>query len=246
MRKRILSMLLALLLYTGMIISVCAEETLVFDQADLLSASEESELSGKLREISKTYQTQIVVATVAAVDDGDVEQYLNRMYDELGLGYSQSHDGALLLVCMDPRECRILCNGIAHRAIGSSGIEEILDVIVPNLSDGEYADAFLNFADECETYLDGHINGYPFYAGKKLTVCLIIGLVIGLIVVLILWGQLKSVRKQNQAHTYMKPGSMHLNVCSDIFLYRNVVRTKKESSSAHGGGSSRSTGGRSF
>jgi len=246
MKKRILSILLALLLCSCVIVSVCAEETLVFDQADLLRISEESELSAKLMKISKTYQTQILVATVDAVGNGDVERYLNRMYDEMGFGYGQTHDGVLLLVCMNPRECRILCNGLAHHAIGGSGIDSILDEVVPYLSDGDYANAFEIFADECETYLDGHINGYPFQAGKKLAISLVIGLVTGLIVVLILRGQLKSARKQNQAHTYMKPGSMRLNVCSDIFLYRNVVRTKKETSSSHGGGPSRSTGGRSF
>ena len=246
MKQRILTILLALLICTGMLLSVCAEEMAVFDEADLLSASEEAKLAEKLTEVSKSYQTQLVVVTVDAVDDGNVERYLNRMYDEMGFGYGQAHDGVLLLVCMHPRECRILCNGIAHHAIGTSGIDAILDEIIPDLSDGEYADAFARFADACEIYLDGHVNGYPFRAGENLSISLIIGLVIALVVVLILRGQLKSVRKQNQAHSYMKPGSMHLNICSDIFLYRNVTRTKKETSSSHGGGSSRSTGGRSF
>ena len=83
---------------------------------------------------------------------------------------------------------------------------------------------------------------------KNLIICLIIGLVIGLIVVLVLKGQLKSVHQQHLAHDYVKEGSMNLTIQRDMFLYRNVTRTKRESSgsSGSGGGSSRNVGGGSF
>ena len=67
-----------------------------------------------------------------------------------------------------------------------------------------------------------------------------------LVVALILKGQLKSVRKQNQANVYVKPGSMQLTTSNDFFLYRTVDRTKKESSSSSSSGSSRNVGGGSF
>ena len=221
-------------------------DALVFDDAGLLSDTEEQALSEKLLDISQEYQAQIVVATISSMDDGDIDGFVEYLYDAMGFGYGENHDGVLLLVCMDPREYRILSNGMAADAISSSDIDTISDAIVSDLSDGDYVGAFDEFADQCAYYLDGHINGFPFNFGKSLIIALVIGILAGVIVAFVLKGQLKSVRKQNQANVYVKPGSMQVTVLNDFFLYRDVTRTKKESSNSSGSGSSRNTGGGSF
>ena len=225
---------------------LAVEEYLVFDEAELLNDSEELALEEKLADLSSKYDAQIVVCTIASMDGGDIDEFLGYLYDEMGFGYGENHDGVLMLVCMDPREYRILSNGFAGEAIDSGDIDSIGDVIVSDLSDGNYAAAFDKFADQCDYYLEGFVNGFPFNFGKNLVICLIIGIVAGLIVAFVLKGQLKTVRKQNQANVYVKPGSMQVTVHNDFFLYRDVTRTKKESSSSSSGGSSRSTGGGSF
>ena len=225
---------------------LAVEEYLVFDEAELLNDSEELALEEKLADLSSKHDAQIVVCTIESMDGGDIDEFLNYLYDEMGFGYGQNHDGVLMLVCMDPREYRILSNGFAGEAIDSGDIDSIGDVIVSDLSDGNYAAAFDGFADQCDYYLDGFINGFPFNFGKNLVICLIIGIVAGLIVAFVLKGQLKTVRKQNQANVYVKPGSMQVTVHNDFFLYRDVTRTKKESSNSSSGGSSRSSGGGSF
>lgn len=225
---------------------LAVEEFLVFDEAALLNDSEELALEEKLADLSSKHDAQIVVCTIESMDGGDIDEFLNYLYDEMGFGYGENHDGVLMLVCMDPREYRILSNGFAGEAIDSGDIDSIGDVIVSDLSDGNYAAAFDKFADQCDYYLDGFINGFPFNFGKNLVICLIIGIAAGLIVAFVLKGQLKTVRKQNQANVYVKPGSMQVTVHNDFFLYRDVTRTKKESSSSSSGGSSRSTGGGSF
>ena len=222
------------------------EEYLVFDEAELLNDSEELALEEKLADLSSKHDAQIVVCTIESMDGGDIDEFLNYLYDEMGFGYGQNHDGVLLLVCMDPREYRILSNGFAGEAIDSGDIDSIGDVIVSDLSDGDYAAAFDGFADQCDYYLEGFVNGFPFNFGKNLVICLIIGIAAGLIVAFVLKGQLKTVRKQHQANVYVKPGSMQVTVHNDFFLYRDVTRTKKESSNSSSGGSSRSSGGGSF
>lgn len=222
------------------------EEYLVFDDADLLSDAEELALTEKLSGISGTYDAQIVVCTIDSMDGSDIDEFLNYLYDEMEFGYGDNHDGVLLLVCMNPREYRILSNGFAGEAIGSGDIDSIGDEIVSALSDGNYATAFDVFADQCGYYLDGYINGFPFNFGKNLLICLIIGIVAGVVVAFVLKGQLKTVRKQNQANVYVKNGSMQVTVRNDFFLYREVSRSKKESGGSSGGGSSRSSGGGSF
>jgi len=249
MMKKMISVFLALLLCVCLAVSVfAAEDTgFLYDEANLLTDGEEAALTNKLAAISGEYNAQIVIVTIEALDADTVDYYVDYLYDSMGFGYGQNHDGVLLMVCMDPREFRILSNGYAGVAIDDGDIDLICDEIVGNLSAGDYAGAFHEFADECAYYLDGYVNGYPFDFSGNLATCLIIGVVVGLIVVLILRGQLKTVRRQHQANVYVKQGSMHVNVMNDFFLYRNVTRTKKQSSSSSGsGGSSRSRGGGSF
>ena len=252
MKRRLFSLTLALALCLMLALTVYAAPSgdLVMDQAGLLTESEADALNTRLQQISSTYNAQVVVATVSVLESGDVDYFIEYIYDTMELGYGPSRDGVLLVVCMDPRQYRILTNGMADEAIGADGIEAIGDIIVSDLSDGYYADAFQSFADECEYYLNGHLNGFPFEFGINLVIAVVIGFVIGLVVALILKGQLKSVRQQNQANVYVKPGSMHLTTSNDLFLYRTVQRRKKETTSASGtgrsSGGSRSVGGGSF
>lgn len=259
MTRKIICTCLALLLCVSLAVSLStgaaamnlADERFIYDDADLLTGSEEAALAQKLMEVSHNYDAQIVIATIASTDGGDVDSFVDYLYDTMGFGYSEQHDGVLLLVCMDPREYRILSNGYAGVAINPDDISYIGDEIVYYLSGGDYAGAFDEFVDECAYYLDGYLNGFPFDAGATLVTSLITGIVTGLIVVLVLKGQLKTVRRQSRAGDYVKEGSMSVNVRNDIFLYRNVTRTAKPKNDSSGssrssGGSARSKGGGSF
>ena len=223
------------------------DNLLVWDEAELLNETEVAQLNSKLESISKKYKAEIRVVTLSSMDGGDIDEFLEYLYDESGFGYGENHDGVLLVVCMDPREYRILSNGFAGEAITSGDIDAIGEAFKSDLRGGNYADAFDTFADKCEYYLDGHINGFPFNTGKNLLICLGIGLVVALIVTGIWKGQLKSVRKQSAANAYVKAGTMQITQSGDFFMYRNVTKTQKQSSSSSGSsGSSRSTGGGSF
>ena len=113
---------------------------------------------------------------------------------------------------------------------------------------GNYSEAFHIFADKYDDNLDDHINGQPFPVLRNLLIALVVGLIIALIVTGVWKGQLKSVRRQNQANAYVKAGTMEITQSGDFFMYRNVTRTErpKSNSSSGSSGSSRSTGGGSF
>lgn len=246
--RRIISAILALMLCLGLAVSVSAAAGAgVWDEADLLTSAEEAWLEEKLFQISSQYEAEIVVMTLESAGGRNMDFLVEDVYDSMQMGYGANRDGVLLLLCMDIREYRILSNGFAGVAIDPMVIDRIGDVIVPYLSGEEYLAGFELFADECAYYLDGYIYGYPFNAGKSFLICLVIGVIAGVIVAFILKGQLKTVRKQVRANAYVKAGSMHLAVCRDIFLYRNVRRSEKASSNSSGSsGSSRSVGGGRF
>ena len=246
MKRKLLTMLLVVMLCVSLTISASAASGAdIYDEADLLSSAEETQIAEKLSKIGEQFDAQIVIMTVPT-SDGSIDTFVEDVYDSMNMGYGENQNGVLLLVCMDSREYRILSNGYAGEAIGMDQIDAISEAIVSNLSDGDYADAFITFADNCAYYLDGYLNGYPFNAGKNLVVALIIGVVAGVIVAFILKKQLKSVRQQKQANVYIKSGSMQITASRDLFLYRDVTRTKKASSSSSSGGSSRNVGGGKF
>ena len=226
------------------------DEQFVYDEADLLTDEQEAELVKKLTEVSHATNAQIVVVTLASMDGGNIDEFIDYLYDSMGFGYGENHDGVLLLVSMDPREYRILSNGYAGTAIGPDQIDTLCDFMETYLPNGHYVAAFNSFADQCGEFLEYYQMGSPFKVGKNLAISLIIGIIAGLIVAFVLKGQLKSVRKQDQAHRYVKPGSMTVDIQYDIFLYRTVTRTQKqkrvESTSSGSGNTARSKGGGSF
>ena len=251
MMKRFLILLLSIGLCLSLAVSVSAASAagIVMDDAGLLSQAEEEALTRKLTDVGTAYNTQMIVVTVASSEGKYTDDLVNELYDSMNFGFGTTREGVLMLVCMDPREYRILSNGYAGDAIDPGVIDTIGDALVSDLSDGDYADAFEIFADKCDYYLNGYYNGFPFETGKTLVISLGIGLVLALIVTSILKGQLKSVHKQTQANSYVRSGSMQLTQSRDIFLYRQVSRTKKQSSNSSGsrsGGGSRSVGGGSF
>ena len=186
--------------------------------------------------------------TTNSLDGKSIDSYLSSTYDAEGFGYGENHDGVLLLICMEAREWRILSNGFAGEAIDPDAIEKIGEAFTSDLSDGNYAEAFDTFADKCEYYLDGYLNGFPFEFGKALLISLGVGILIALGITKGWKKQLKSVQKQSKANAYVKAGSMKITQSGDYFMYRNLTKTQrqKSSSSSSGGGSSRSTGGGSF
>lgn len=243
MMKRIISLALLLILCLSFsaVTFVSAEAPLLSDEAGLLSDSECAALETELQQVSDAYGAQIAVVTTDSAEGYNMNSLVEYIYDDNGYGYGADKAGVLLLIAMDVREFRILSNGFAGDAIGDYEIQCISDLITPSLSDGYYADAFMSFARECDYYINGHLNGFPFEFGANLLIAVVTGLVISLIVVLIMKGQLKSVRMQTHANSYVRSGSFRLSQSGDYYMYRNVTKTPKPQNNSSGG--SRSGGG---
>lgn len=248
--KRIFSILLALMLCIALAVpALAADAPLLYDGADLLTERQEYALLRRLEEVRDEYRVDVVIATVDSTGSYYVDDYVEELYDQLGYGQGPNHDGVILLISMEDRDYRILSNGLAADAITHDEIYDIGDEIVPDLSDGDYADAFADFIELCVYEIDGEINGFPFEFGKSLLISLGIGLVVALIAVIVMGSQLRSVHARNTAGEYTRPGSMHLTRSGDLFLYRTVDRRHrpKESSGSSGrSGGSRNVGGGKF
>ena len=118
--KKIRSIFLLLTLLCLMVVGVSAatpgSEKFIYDDAQLLSKNEYAALQEQLKELSNTYDTQIVVATLRSVNGGDADILAEAFYDGKDLGYGDRRDGIMLIIMMDIREFRILSNGEAAEA----------------------------------------------------------------------------------------------------------------------------------
>lgn len=59
---------------------------------------------------------------------------------------------------------------------------------------------------------------------EVILICLAIAVIAAFVVTGIMKAQLKSVRRQNSAGSYIVEGSFRLTHSRDLFLYRNVTR----------------------
>lgn len=217
------------------------------DGADLLNEGEEVELLEQLDEISERQQCDVVVVTADSLEGKTPEAYADDFYDYNGYGVGEDKDGMLLLVSMENRKWHISTCGFGIEALTDAGIEYISEKFLPDLSGGDYSDAFQTYASLCDKFITQARSGEAYDVGDMpkdgvsplwIPGSFLIGLVFALIITGAMRMQLKMVRRQPAASNYMKPGSRDLRVSRDIFLYRTVTKTERPKDNGGGGGSS--------
>lgn len=258
--KKIITVLFCLSLVFALSFSVSADnnhDARVVDGADILTTSEEQELTLLLDEISERQQFEVVVCTTYGTNGQHIRDFADDFYDYNSYGYGSNYDGCILVVDMLGRDWWISTCGYGITAFTDAGIDYIGEQIEGDLSNEYYYDAFASFAkfsDDFVTqaktgaaYDSGNLPKAPFPFFIALIICLIIGFAVAFIATAIMKGKLKSVRYQAAAKDYLVSGSMKVTESRDIFLYRNVTRRAKpkesSGSSTHTSSSGRSHGG---
>ena len=266
MKKRILSICLTALILLLTASPVFALQPLdkprLVDDADLLTAEEETALLEKLDEISKRQEFDVVVVTKNGLEGKTPQDYADDFFDYNGYGQGDDYDGALLLLDMESRSYHISTSGYGITALTDYGMDLMEDSFVPKLSAGNYYDAFADFANQCDYYVTRAKEGNPVDApgadpGQEPIVdpepekhkpglgtagiAGVIGLLAGTIRVNGMKSKLKTVKRQQNASQYARRDSMKMRVARDDFMYRNVTRTAKpkdtDRESGHGGSS---------
>jgi len=79
----------------------------VADYANILSSSARAELDSLCREVERSGQGILVVATVSSLEAGSIEQYGEQIATAWGIGRKGKDDGVLLLIAPNERKVRI-------------------------------------------------------------------------------------------------------------------------------------------
>lgn len=250
--------------------SVLAEESskvskdYVVDNADLLTQTEENELSKKLQDISDELQFDVVVVTTNSTGSKTATEYADDYFDYNGYGRGSNNDGALFLVDMGDRKWAISTSGYGIEAIVDSALDDMEEEIVPYLKSGDYDGAFNEFADLTYDIVNDAKNGKSYSnsttsttknhknIGTNLIVAFSIGAGISLIIILVYRSKLKPVKFQKESKEYIVPGSFNLRRSDDVFLYFNITKVpipknndSDDSGSFHSSSSGSSHGGSS-
>lgn len=239
MKKKLCMIFFVLILSLLMVFPVfAASDTRRFvDEAGLLADSEGKDLLDKLNEISERQQVDVVVVTANSLEGMSAMEYADDFYEVNGYGFGDEEDGILFLISMEERDWCMSTSGFGITAFTDAGMEYISEMILSDLSKGDYAWAFNTFAEMCDDYITQAKTGEPYDVDHlprdpwELLVYLIFALPIGFLIALIATGimrlQLKSVYSQTEADSYAKKGSLKLTIEKDLFLYKKVERRER-------------------
>ncbi len=231
----------------------------IIDEYEIIPDADEAVLVKKIDEVSEKYKFDLIIMIVAneSLAGIPIEEFANDTYLYCGFGYGESKDGMLFLLDMDKRDWAISKNGFALTAFCDEGFDYIFEQIKDDLKDDKFTEAFTDYVDLCDDFLEKAKAGEPYTAdnlpkdpfnvGMSLVISVIIGLVVALIATGSMKSKLKSVRFRSAASDYTKPGSMYVNESRDFFLYSTVSRREKKQQSSSGGssgGSSRNQSGK--
>lgn len=229
----------------------------VVDNADLLTDSEEESLESDIKTLIDKYDFDIVIVTADTIDGKTPMEYADDYYDYEGYGAGVDRDGVLLLVSMEDRDWWISTRGYGITVFTDYGIQKAGESIVNYLGKEKYLGAFEKFLSITEDYIDSANNGKAIDTNNEYrstsdvirNIFILaagsfgIGLIAALITVFVFKAQLKSVKFQGGAANYEVNGSLQLTRSNDVFLYKNVSKTKRVESSGggHSGGGGSST-----
>ena len=227
----------------------------MYDGAGVLTEDEDNELEDALEELSLRQSFDVTIASIESLESvnaDSMEQYADDLYDYCQFGYGTDRDGVLLLVSVGDRKWHLSTCGYGITAFTDAGIQYLGQQLTPFMAEGDYAGAFRTFVQWADDYVTAAREGHPYdvntlprepLSPMYLVLALGIGLVLAWVIVGVMKGQLRSVAFQENAASYVREGSMKLTNQRDLFLYRDVQRTKhvEETDSDSSGGSSTHT-----
>ena len=128
----------------------------VVDQAGILTSSEESRLTTKLKDLEDKTSIQLVVVTLSSLRGSPIEDWGLALGRTWGIGQKGKDNGALLIVAPNDRELRIEVGyGLEGTLPDATASAIIRNVIVPRFKSGDMAYGISDGVDAIIAVLTG-------------------------------------------------------------------------------------------
>ncbi len=217
------------------------------DDARLLDSEESQKLRSQLDEVSERQQCDVVVVTVNSLEGMSAGSFADDYYDYHGYGMGEDDDGILFLISMSERKWAISTYGSGITAFTDAGQEYMMKKIRPDLSDGDYYNAFITYAKLADDFLTQAADGEAYDEGhmpvtaSDIGFCVIVGLIGGFLLALlrvyVMKMQMRTVYSQCAAANYLEEDSIRFQERSDRLVRKTVNKIYIEPEKSHGGGS---------
>ena len=225
----------------------------IIDEAEYLTEGQFTELTEKFEAIRQKYDFEVAVYTEYETTSYDAMSSADDIYDYCGFGAGEDDDGIMLYICSSTREYHFTTHADGLRVFNENGIAYLKKNVEPHLADDNYYLAIDTFADLADELLEMAENGEPFnkkqYDMKYLLIVIGCALLLPLIIAYFMMNsklsKMKTAVENDYAANYIKPGSKHVTMARDIFLYSHITKTEKAKSNSgtHTSSSGRTHGG---
>lgn len=242
------------------------QEQTVFDYGDLLTDSEESELTRQTLELSGKHEMNFIILTTADAKGKSAQEYADDFYMDQGFYDDGKKGGITMLIDMDNRQVWLSTAGDMRYYVSDDEVEEILDAGYDELEEGymyscfermlECTDRVVDRGLSSEDYLideNGNITRYHSLKGWEIIAALVFALLAAGIPCGIIVGRYKvhfggyTYRwRENSEVAYHDKQDRLVN---QVVTHRHIPKDPPPGSGGHGGGGSSihtSSGGGSF
>lgn len=252
-----LSFTIALFLFTVLsYLPVQAQETYVYDYADLLTSEEEADLNQEAQRLTDLYDCGIYILTIDDYNElsPGVTQAAEVFYNSMALGAGEERNGTLLMLSMEERDYAIVSYGDqAHAAFTDYGKEWMADQFLDAFGEDDWYGGFLDYLSAAEEMMAMESSGTPLDVDTDPdkvqerntfnTISLfVIPLIVSAGIMVYLCSKMRSARLGTEASEYIVPGSEHMLERYDIYTHTTVTRHKIPKNESSGGTSINSGG----
>ncbi|NEU31747.1 hypothetical protein GN156_13330 [bacterium LRH843] len=239
-----------LLLFGTNMVKAANEKQMIYDFAGLLNQEEMANLEALALKYGAKRETDFVILTTNDTNGKDIVPYMEDFYDERAPGYDKPHGNtAILTLDMQNRDVYLAGFYKAEEYLDDERLDLIRKKVTPDLSNGNYYDAFQTFIKTSYKYMGIKPGINPeliiFQLWFQLAVSIgIAGIVVG--VMAYHSGGKVTIR----GGTYQDPATSGVRNQRDTYIRTAVTRRKKPSNnngrgSGGGGGGGISRGGHS-
>lgn len=235
-------------------------ESMIFDQANLFSDSQKSEIEEKITLFKKDTGMDGAVVTTNDAGGKSAQAYADDFYDQQGFGVGTDHSGFLFLIDMDNRTYYISTMGKMKELLTDSRIEKMLDHAEEDMIDANYHSAALSILKDAINYSNRY--QYDTASGEfkrvyKLTplktlIAAVVAVIAGIVSYSSVYGSY-NLKRSTYKYSYREKGNLNLtqkeDQLIDTFTTTRHIPKPSNNSSGSGNGSSgggHGGGGRSF
>ena len=118
------------------------EDVYIYDEDNIIDDDVETKLNKMLIQLEKQTEVEFAVVSIESLNDYEIEEYSNELFNNLGLGKEEIDNGILLLISRPDERVRLEIGRGLEGCLNDAKCGRILDdYFVPNREEDKYTEA---------------------------------------------------------------------------------------------------------